>query len=47
MRASFDAVTAHLQVHPEAATPLLCVTGTYKVASGDLSLPGTIAAQPK
>ena len=45
--ASFDAVTAHLQVHPEAATPLLCVTGTYKVASGDLSLPGIIAAQPK
>ncbi|MFC3075939.1 hypothetical protein [Shinella pollutisoli] len=38
----FDAVAAHLQVHPEARTPLLCVTGTYKVASGDLSLPGVV-----
>lgn len=38
----FDAVAAHLQVHPQAKTPLLCVTGTYKVASGDLSLPGVV-----
>ena len=39
---NFDAVAAKLQVHPDGATPLLCVTGTYKVASGDLSLPGVI-----
>jgi hypothetical protein len=40
--ANFDAVTAKLQVHPEGKAPLLCVTGTYDVASGDLSLPGVI-----
>lgn len=39
---TFDAVTAHLQVHAEGGKPLLCVNGTYKVASGDLSLPGVI-----
>lgn len=44
---SFDAVTARLQVHAEGKTPLLCVTGTYKVASGDLSLPGVIVAKGK
>ncbi|MGE3147600.1 MAG: hypothetical protein AB7K04_00880 [Pseudorhodoplanes sp.] len=40
--ANFDAVAASLQVHHEGKTPLLCVTGTYKVASGNLSLPGVI-----
>lgn len=39
---AFDAVAASLQVHPEGQTPLLCVTGVYKVASGDLSFPGRI-----
>jgi hypothetical protein len=39
---NFDAVAAKLQVHPKAKAPLLCVTGTYKVASGNLSLPGVI-----
>ena len=39
---NFDAVTAKLQVHAEGKAPLLCVTGTYDVASGDLSLPGVI-----
>jgi hypothetical protein len=39
---AFDAVAAHLQVHADGKAPLLCVTGTYKVASGDLSLPGVI-----
>ena len=39
---NFDAVTAKLQVHAEAKAPLLCVTGTYDVASGNLSLPGVI-----
>lgn len=38
----FDAVAATLQVHEEGKTPLLCVTGTYKVTSGNLSLPGVI-----
>lgn len=39
---NFDAVAASLQVHAEGKAPLLCVTGTYKVASGALSLPGVI-----
>ncbi len=44
---AFDAVAAHLQVHPQGATPLLCVTGTYKVASGNLTLPGIIMKAPE
>lgn len=44
---NFDAVAASLQVHPESKTPLLCVTGTYKVASGNLSLPGVIMPEVK
>lgn len=44
---NFDAVAASLQVHPEGKTPLLCVTGTYKVASGNLSLPGVIVPVTK
>ncbi|MDQ6438092.1 hypothetical protein RB623_28910 [Mesorhizobium sp. LHD-90] len=39
---SFDAVAASLQVHRQGQAPLLCVTGTYKVASGNLSLPGVV-----
>ncbi|MCO5081206.1 MAG: hypothetical protein M9955_06040 [Rhizobiaceae bacterium] len=39
---NFDAVAAHLQVNAEGKAPLLCVTGTYKIASGNLSLPGVI-----
>jgi hypothetical protein len=39
---NFDAVTAGLQVHAEGKTPLLCVTGTYSVASRNLSFPGVI-----
>jgi hypothetical protein len=39
---NFDAVAASLQVHAQGNTPLLCVTGTYKVASGKLTLPGVI-----
>jgi len=42
---NFDAVAAHLQVNAEGKAPLLCVTGTYKVASGDLTLPGVIVKQ--
>ena len=39
---AFDAVAAQLQVNAQGKTPLLCVTGTYKVVSGNLSLPGII-----
>lgn len=44
---NFDAVAAKLQVHAQGDKPLLCVTGTYKVASGNLSLPGVIMKQAK
>ncbi len=44
---NFDAVAAKLQVHEEGKMPLLCVTGTYKVASGNLSLPGVIMRKDK
>jgi hypothetical protein len=44
---NFDAVAAKLQVHAEGKAPLLCVTGTYKVASGNLSLPGVIMKKAK
>lgn len=44
---NFDAVAAKLQVHPQGKTPLLCVTGTYKVASGKLTLPGVIMKNGK
>jgi hypothetical protein len=43
----FDAVAAKLQVHEQGKTPLLCVTGVYKVASGNLSLPGVIMKTAK
>lgn len=43
--ASFDAVTARLQVNPKGEAPLLCVTGVHDVASGDLSLPGKVTAK--
>lgn len=44
-KASFDAVTAELQVNQNGEAPLLCVTGVHDVASGDLSLPGRVTAQ--
>jgi hypothetical protein len=44
---NFDAVAAKLQVHEQGTAPLLCVTGTYKVASGNLSLPGVIMRKDK
>lgn len=40
--ASFDAVTAELQVNTTGEAPLLCVVGVRDVASGDLSLPGKV-----
>jgi hypothetical protein len=42
---NFDAVAAHLQVNETGKAPLLCVTGTYKVASGNLTLPGVIVKE--
>ena len=36
----FDGVTAALQVNASVHSPLLCVVDVFKVASGDLSLPG-------
>ena len=44
---NFDAVAAHLQVNETGKAPLLCVTGTYKVASGNLTLPGVIVKEKK
>lgn len=44
---NFDAVAARLKVDAEGKAPLLCVTGTYKVASGKLTLPGVIVKQAK
>lgn len=38
--AGFDGVTAGLRVNASVHAPLLCVTDVFKVASGDLSLPG-------
>lgn len=41
--ARFDGVTAGLKVDADLHAPLLCVQTVFKVASGDLSLPGRIA----
>lgn len=38
----FDGVTAALRVNASLHTPLLCVAKVFKVASGDLSLPGQL-----
>lgn len=40
--AKFDGVTAALRVNADLNAPLLCVTDVFDVASGDLSLPGTV-----
>ncbi|WP_421983255.1 hypothetical protein [Roseibium sp.] len=40
--ASYDGVTSALKVNESIHAPLLCVTDVFDVASGDLSLPGTI-----
>lgn len=40
--ASFDGVTAGLQVNASIHAPLLCVANVFKVASGDLSSPGRV-----
>lgn len=41
--ARFDGVTAGLRVNGNLHAPLLCVSGVFDVASGDLSLPGRVA----
>ncbi len=38
----FDGVTAGLRVNASVHAPLLCVVDVFKVASGDLSLPGKV-----
>lgn len=40
--AAFDGVTAGLKVNANLHAPLLCVDNVFKVASGDLSLPGKV-----
>lgn len=42
--ASFDGVTAGLQVNASIHAPLLCVANVFKIASGNLSLPGKVGA---
>ncbi|WP_117194466.1 hypothetical protein [Rhizobium terrae] len=39
---SFDGVTAGLKVNGNLHAPLLCVSNVFKVASGNLSLPGKV-----
>ena len=41
-QASFDGVAAGLRVNRSVHAPLLCVEDVFKVASGDLSLPGQV-----
>jgi len=40
--ATFDGVTAGLRVNASVHSPLLCVADVFKVASGNLSLPGKV-----
>ena len=42
--AGFAGVTAALRVNASVHNPLLCVVDVFKVASGDLSLPGKVTA---
>ena len=41
-KAGFDGVTAGLRVNASVHAPLLCVANVFKVASGNLSLPGKV-----
>ncbi|KQV63775.1 hypothetical protein [Rhizobium sp. Root1220] len=40
--ASYDGVTAGLKINGNLHSPLLCVDNVFKVASGNLSLPGKV-----
>lgn len=42
--ATFDGVTAGLRINADLHAPLLCVEDVFKVASGDLSLPGKVGS---
>jgi hypothetical protein len=39
----YDGVAAGLRVNASVHAPLLCVSDVFKIASGDLSLPGRVA----
>lgn len=39
---AYDGITAALKVHANLHAPLLCVTGVFDLASGDLTLPGRL-----
>ncbi|MGF1562646.1 MAG: hypothetical protein ACFB3T_10765 [Geminicoccaceae bacterium] len=39
---AYDGVTSALRVNANIHAPLLCVTDVFDIASGDLSLPGTV-----
>jgi len=39
----FDGVTSSLQVNASVHDPLLCINRVFDVASGDLSLPGSVS----
>jgi hypothetical protein len=43
LNGKYDGVTAALRVNESVHAPLLCVENVFKVASGDLSLPGRVA----
>lgn len=45
--AGFDGVTSALRVNASVHSPLLCVVDVFKVASGDLSLPGKVSKAQK
>jgi hypothetical protein len=45
--ASFDGVTSGLRVNASVHSPLLCVVDVFKVASGNLSLPGKVGKARK
>lgn len=43
--AKFDGVTSGLRVNESMHSPFLCIENVFKVASGDLSLPGQVTTQ--
>lgn len=43
--ASYDGVTSGLKVNGNLHAPLLCVSNVFKVASGNLSLPGKVTPE--
>lgn len=45
--AKFDGVTSGLRVNESVHAPLLCIENIFKVASGDLSLPGQVSKEEK